>query len=809
MAVKYGTAQHPYQVRIPGWDDFVHVYAGPAPTKEDWRAYYGNKDDPARQDELIGGLKAEYMRDRVETAEALRASPLPEVAQAWNWWVGAIDEAQDYLFLAQAATAGLALVAPQVGLPLLGFEAGLDAALDVASYPLRATAAARKRLQIDAARRARGGDAMTRLSAEGADALRQIRGPWSVLDGLQALDTLTGVGTSIGQAFFLVEDIVFASYRAMRGEHVVVQKQEGEAWYQTAGRVVLNAYWAWLAGDGLPMRDHLFLAIAAAHATQALGAFARERDLVGRLNEAMDWPMPRTRFVDEGTREFFRQVGADPDAPMRAPIDALGSAPTVRQVLAYAPARTPAMTREFSARWGREPLAELHGTLRTSIADSTIGALTGQEQTWSPAWSEEEGFLLSMLERQPYPDVVHPAAQWCGLDSAIAWWRANRSTLRIYGLGPDQVARAAETVSRAYTEALIPEVQRAGGCPLTWLRHGHVGAQGQPSGPIRLLRVTTAEWGFNTLQVQRTDGRGGAVIVEPTTEAGLDWLTADEIATAVLRGDLARRARAATPVQYMTFMPAPPEVPCWGDPVPRPQLPIAPPSREWNPAPQSDLDVFFLTDQNWGRYGATHREGWEQGGLAANPILNMPWGTRFTWRRNIERLRGSWDETTTVTAYYRALAQQPDAIVQLLWEDGWDPWWLTWGQHVMPRRRYVGIHWGEGYTAQRWVLRQPLEPAMRAQWAADYFLRDFCVGWMGSLAATVAWFVWLHWWPYSTPRSYLNVPYGTQPSIAQLTFGAQRVIREWEEMQAQEWPIFRPDQALHNGPPYGLEVQTT
>lgn len=816
--VEYGTTANPYQVRLPGWDDFIHVSPGYDMSAQQWGIAYGAKNDPDKLQAYFGEDQAAWIMDRIAGAEALRASPIPEVVQGWHGFLAAMDEIQDYLFIAQVATLPLAYAVPPVGLPILGFEASLSFGIDLVSYPLQAVGSARKRKSINGSGRYYTPERPQTLHVRGLQELSNMRSPWALLKATQAAETLTGIGTTIGQAFMLSSDLIWGTVRAAQGQYVVIPKQENESSIQRGARLGFNAYWSWLAGADLPISWHLYMALGTAVAADELGRAGRQNGLTQRIRDAQDWAIPSGTLWHPGTRELVRLMGEDPDQPILPPIDGWQPGMTFSDAADLHAARIPGMLREFGQRWGKRPEGELHSTLANGMIQITLGALTGEAQVSTPVWDEETGFLLAIAEKLPLAVNLHPAAVRCGLDAMLGWWRANRGTLTIPTLSNYQTARAQVTISRGMQEAFVPEVQRAGACPIAWLRHGHESTErGTPGGTYRLIRETTGDWGFNTLRAY-LPGASNRLTIEPGNEAGLDLLTEAEATAAIRNGNInalcREKALAAyfggagqapaggggnvepPPAPYTSTTPAAMGEQLWGVPDDAPFYQFQAPHRRWAPPAATAFAQFMFDDRNWGVYGGSHPNGWEDGGPENNPFRNVAWGTRWGWLRNA-RITGVEMTELGRPIGIRAEQWRPNWVLRLLYEPDWDPFAIVLWGGPLATHPYTGVHWTSGYTPDRWLLYTSTDEQRRLD-VPD----GFRVPWLGDLALSVACYI-LHF-------IRLDQTLSLTPELASLelpdqiklaTQRCQRAIDTWRERDRfNGGPIYRPDIVLHEGP---------
>lgn len=816
--VEYGTTANPYQVQIPGWDDFIHVSPGYDMSPQQWGMAYSARGDPQKLEDLFGPDQAAWIIDRIQGAEALQASPIPEVVQGWQGFVATMDTIQDYLFVAQVATLPLAIGVPTIGLPLLGMEAALSGGIDVVSYPIAAAASRRKRAMIDAEKRQRGRRKYYGLSDNGLATLRGMRSPWTLLKATQASETLTGIGTTIGQAFMLASDLIWGTVRAAQGQHVVVPQQADESSIQRAARVNLNAAWSWLAGADLPVSWHLYMAYGMAVASAELGRAGRNNGVVQRIREAQNWALPTTTVWHPGTRELVRLMGDDPDRPLVPPIAGWHNGMTFSDAADAHERLVPPMLQELNARWGRSGEAVLHGAIASGMIDITLGALTGEASVATPQWDEDEAFLLAVAEKLPLAVNIHPAAARCGLDAMLEWYRANRLDLAIPTLSNYQTARAQVTISRGMQEAFTPEVQRAGACPIAWLRHGHINPErGTPGGRYRLIRETTADWGYNTLRAHLPHS-STRLTIAPGNEAGLDLLTEDEVVAAIQRGNIdavcrdkalevwfggAPQAPAGgganveqPPVPYTETTPAAMGEQLWGVPDDAPWYRFEPPHRLWEPPGSTSFAQFMLDDQNWGVYGGSHPGGWEDGGPDNNPMRNVAWGTRWGWLRNA-RITGVEQNELGRPVGITAQQWKPNWVLRLLYEPDWDPWAIVLWGGPLAQHPYSGIQWHAGYRADRWLLYTETDERRRLD-VPD----GFRVPWLGDLALSVACYV-LYFIRIDVTLS-LTVEYQQLELPAQIklaTERCQRAIDAWRERDRMaNGPIYRPGIVLHEGP---------
>lgn len=738
---QFGTEENPFQVAIPGWDDFVHTRPPPKLTTEQWRDYFRFQEDREELRLRLGERNLQWMDDQQRLIEAIKASPAPDPAQFARKVLIALDEAQDYLFTAQAGAAGLSLAAPGAGLPLLGILALLDGAVDLASSLFRLPiGTSKKRGMIDEHGKRRRGNKS--LRERGLRALRGMTPARVALGSAQAAYTMTGVGTTLGSAFIFAEDVVWGTIQAARGEQVEIQHDPNAGSFRRALETGLNTTWSWLAGQFLSVDQHLTLAVAQRLSMQQAMGYTENTALRDRAELAADWPLPHKRMWAEGSRELMRQNGMDPDGPQVWPFTDFPQQLTLREALDRGAEDHPKWREEMDQRLEKTPAAHFLAELADDAARQPFAVLAGTEDPYADEWTEDEGFLLNFLENAPVSDRLHPAAAKAGLDSALNWWQQNRGTYINRPGAPPKPERWREVALQAYRHGFLPEVRRAGGAPRLWLDAGHQGAVVSASGPLDAWRKTTTDHGPNTLRIQERQTGQPNRDIDPLDEWPLDQIAPAQILQDMRDGILADRIRAIELQGATTIKPGHGAYPTFKPATLLPDIQIDQPTRDYDPEQAELRTLWHFGPENFGVYGGTHPNDWTDGGVENNPFLNVPWGDRWTSYRNdrafiekreAERLEVSRAELATVfncqTPYPDARAwingsgrclDCPHCYVALEAHDTWAPrthlvdGWIVesagWGGADFPPRAWTNLEWNADYTSQPVVLWSRWDP---------------------------------------------------------------------------------------------------
>lgn len=192
-------AQYGYTIRIPQWDDIVHV-----------------KPDLLK-------TKGEIKLEKKEALTRILESPAPEWGRQFSSAMTVIDDVQDTMSIAYPLLAMLARAAPKVfnkAIPLIGWlGVGYDL-LNIANALGRAPLAGMKaKREVCKLKRRNPFSKTSRLQNVGT--IRNYKaGIGDLLQVAQTLDQASGAGLSFGGVMGAITDSIFGAYRYLNGEPV-------------------------------------------------------------------------------------------------------------------------------------------------------------------------------------------------------------------------------------------------------------------------------------------------------------------------------------------------------------------------------------------------------------------------------------------------------------------------------------------------------------------------------------------------------------------------------------------------------------
>lgn len=218
------TAEHGYEIHIPGFEDIFHYNLDREPSAEEL-AQYKAKDVDALGERRFEQIRA-LMAKKRERFVRLLSSPTPRIVMNAASALTFIDDINDTLgtvgVLARTAahvlpgTAGKLMAGP-AGWAFLGADI-TNLAMSLCRMPWKA-----KRLQHDlhAALMLNPISRKTRLRRlNKLKRLSLTKG--EVIEGLQTTDNMFGIGLCLGPIMGLLYDIPFGMYRAFQGREVRV-----------------------------------------------------------------------------------------------------------------------------------------------------------------------------------------------------------------------------------------------------------------------------------------------------------------------------------------------------------------------------------------------------------------------------------------------------------------------------------------------------------------------------------------------------------------------------------------------------------
>jgi hypothetical protein len=282
-------------IQIPGWDDVIKL--GPL--------------DPLTDEEKLKKTQRRII--------ALKKSPTPEVVQRLSSIANYIDDAEDILSTALVLSRPLLRRLPSKLIPGLGWVLLLNDIFDLATWLLSSATPGMsgKRDSIENLRSLSFKRGVRMQDTQMF--LRTAPGIGALLEGLQAAETLTGVGISLGPLMGLMQDAIWGAMRGGAGDRVQFQTAPVESLHQKAAQFLLQNPMMLGFAAALP-KDDAMLVYAA---NEFAGAWFQQHFISDQIAmAAINGPLfgyPQLIPHNEITRQVLKDEGIDPDRKEPAP----------------------------------------------------------------------------------------------------------------------------------------------------------------------------------------------------------------------------------------------------------------------------------------------------------------------------------------------------------------------------------------------------------------------------------------------------------------------------------------------------------
>lgn len=282
--------QYGYTIRIPQWDDIVHL-----------------KPDLLK---TPGEIKAE----KKEALTRILESPAPEWGRKWATAMTFIDDVQDTVSIAYPLLSMLARAAPRVFnklIPLIGWLGVGYELLNIANALGRAPLAVMKAKREVCKLKRRNPFAKTsRLQNVGK--IRNYKaGIGDLLQVAQTLDQASGAGLSFGGVMGAITDSIFGAYRYLNGEPVKwsFDAPKVETLDRLGARGLAAAAAIGSQGQVFSELTHFWTYIAAFLSSMIYSGTFRDADLTDLIINPADMMIPAPEPKDPNTIAAIEAMG--------------------------------------------------------------------------------------------------------------------------------------------------------------------------------------------------------------------------------------------------------------------------------------------------------------------------------------------------------------------------------------------------------------------------------------------------------------------------------------------------------------------
>lgn len=283
-------AQYGYTIRVPGWDDIVHLVPNALKTKEQ--------------------IKIEKKEALVRILE----SPAPEwmriYASAMTW----IDNVQDTASVVYPLLKLLTKVAPRAmmkAFPIIGWlTAGYDI-LNILNAIGRAPLTPMKSKR-DLCKAYKQNPFSKKARTQRIYHIKNWKPNWAdAIQAAQVSDQFTGFGLSLGGIMGTITDTIFGAYRYATGEPVRFSMDPPDigSLELSGARAIQAAQMISSQGQVFSEFQHFWTYITAALSTMALAGTFRDNDLSELIEDPMSIMIPAPEPQDPNTIEVIREAG--------------------------------------------------------------------------------------------------------------------------------------------------------------------------------------------------------------------------------------------------------------------------------------------------------------------------------------------------------------------------------------------------------------------------------------------------------------------------------------------------------------------
>jgi len=344
-----------FTITIPGWDDVIKIKPMHTLSKE-------------KQRELT-----------VRRIISMKESPTPEIVRSISSLAVYLDDAEDILSTAMILGRPLLRRLPSRMIPGLGWVLLVTDILDFGTWIISSATGGPtgKRKAIDQIRNVSlsRGNRMRKI-----DKFHRLKpGLPQLIEGLQATETIFGVGLSIGPLMGLFQDTVWSLMRLGEGARIKIRMTTPPNIAQLAAKFLLQSNLLMGLGPLLGIDDTLKLWAANEYANLWLQEEKESEEMISRANIGLGLRLPQFIPGNPLTREILALYDVDPDRDEGPPppFD-FGEKPFIADAVDAALQVFPKMRDAYKHLYQDKREAEF----------SAMGAIQSSEMTMS--WVEAE-----------------------------------------------------------------------------------------------------------------------------------------------------------------------------------------------------------------------------------------------------------------------------------------------------------------------------------------------------------------------------------------------------------------------------------
>lgn len=356
-----------FVINTPGWDDIIKI----------------------RPDSSLP--IAEQMAKKREQAIALSQSPVPQVLQGLTQYISMLDDTEDILSTALLLARPLLRRLPARLIPGLGWILLAKDALDLGTYllSLALTGPTGKRgiiEQVKALSFKRG----NRIR-KATDFFNKVPGLGAILEGLQATETIFGVGLCLGPVMGMISDHIWGGIRGAMGHRVKVQAWTEPNIVNDAAKLLyqapnlLNGVWSF--PPETQIKVYAAIQIAQDILTNAMTAELP----IQRFELVKNTPPPQLLPTNEMSIQALGEIGIqwDRDEPVIGP-EMGGTPPPLETWITSNVPQGEQEARLQQATWGSGYEATFMTMGALEIADRAITWIESDtaEDVWAPNMSD-------------------------------------------------------------------------------------------------------------------------------------------------------------------------------------------------------------------------------------------------------------------------------------------------------------------------------------------------------------------------------------------------------------------------------------
>lgn len=284
------TDKHGYVIKIPSFDDIIHLKPNLMKTVDE--------------------IKAE----KKEGLMNILASPMPKWGRKYASIMTYLDDIQDagsiifpaFQMLWRTAPKVFGKVLPFMGWALLGFDL-LNFVIGVGRLPMAPMTG--KRLYCEYLKT---NPFSKKAQWERKDRIKFHKpGFADVLQVLQTTDNVTGVGISLGGLMGFAQDLIYGGYRYLNGERVSIgwEVPQANLWELNAAKAMKATAVIGSAGQTFSELQHFWTYAIGFISPLIYGAYANSCDFLETIKTPMDAVIPAPIPTDPLTLEVIREAG--------------------------------------------------------------------------------------------------------------------------------------------------------------------------------------------------------------------------------------------------------------------------------------------------------------------------------------------------------------------------------------------------------------------------------------------------------------------------------------------------------------------